>query len=351
MKKTAAMILLCAMLFACAPICASAAEFTAPTVTGNAQIYMPENQNSFGRDLLKIIGSALRNLRPDITDALRACISLIAAVILISVLHTFTGNSKKLTELVGTIIVAAILTGPANALIRLGVSTVSQISNYGMLLLPTLTAALAAQGGVTRSAALYAGTAAFDAVLTGVINKMVVPLIYIFLSISIADRAIDSEALANLKKLIKWFMTWCLKIIIYVFTGYISITGVVSGTVDASALKVTKLAISGSVPVVGGLISDASETILVSAGIMKNSAGIYGVFAVIAILIEPFCRIGIQYLILKATAAICGIFGEKRTCGMIEDFSGAMGTLLAMTGIVSLLFLISVVCFMKGVSA
>lgn len=350
MRKTVTTLFLCILLLACTPICASATEFTAPPVTGDAQIYMPENQDTFGKDFLKILSTALQNLRPDIADALRSCTCLIAAAILISILHTFTGSTKKLTELVGTIFVAGILTGPANTLIRLGVSTVSQISNYGMLLLPTLTAALAAQGGATRSAALYTGTAVFDAILTGVINKMIVPLIYIFLCISVADRAIGSEALANLKKLIKWFTTWTLKIIIYVFTGYISITGVVSGTVDASALKVTKLAISGSVPVVGKLVSDASETILVSAGIMKNSAGIYGVLAVVAILIEPFCKIGIQYLILKATAAICGIFGEKRTCGLMEDFSSAMGLLLAMTGIVSLLFLISVVCFLKGVS-
>ena len=82
---------------------------------------------------------------------------------------------------------------------------------------------------------------------------------------------------------------------------------------------------------------------------MKNAAGIYGILALLAILLRPFLKIGIHYLLLKATAAVCSVFGSKSTVGLIEDFSAAMGLLLAMTGSVCLLLLISTVCFMKGV--
>ena len=88
---------------------------------------------------------------------------------------------------------------------------------------------------------------------------------------------------------------------------------------------------------------------LVSAGVMKNAAGIYGILAVLAVFLEPFLRIGIHYLMLKATASVCAIFGSGRMTGLIEDFSSAMGLLLAMTGATCLLLLISTVCFMKGV--
>ena len=74
-----------------------------------------------------------------------------------------------------------------------------------------------------------------------------------------------------------------MKIVLYAFTGYIGFTGVVSGTTDAMAMKAAKLTISGAVPVVGGILSDASEAVLVSAGIMKNAAGVYGILAVLAI--------------------------------------------------------------------
>ena len=94
----------------------------------------------------------------------------------------------------------------------------------------------------------------------------------------------------------------------------------------------------------------ASESILISAGVMKNAAGIYGILAVLSLSIEPFLKIGLHYMILKATSILCTAFGTKTAVTLIEDFSGAMGLLLAMTGAMCLLVLISTVCFMKGVS-
>jgi stage III sporulation protein AE len=136
--------------------------------------------------------------------------------------------------------------------------------------------------------------------------------------------------------------------VLYIFTGYMSITGVISGTADAAAVKAAKLTISGVVPVVGGILSDASETVILSAGIMKNAVGIYGLLAVAAMWITPFLTIGAQFLMLKLTAAVCGVFGVKEASDLIADFSAAMGLVLAMTGAVCFFLLVSIVCFMKG---
>ena len=46
-----------------------------------------------------------------------------------------------------------------------------------------------------------------------------------------------------------------------------------------------------------------------------------------AIFAGPFLKIGVQYLLLKITAAVCGVFGCKRPVEMIRDFSGVMGAL------------------------
>jgi stage III sporulation protein AE len=138
--------------------------------------------------------------------------------------------------------------------------------------------------------------------------------------------------------------------VVYIFTGYISVTGIVSGATDAMTLKATKLTISGVVPMVGNILSDASEAVLVSAGLMKNAVGIYGLLAMLAIGIGPFIQLGAQYLLLKVTAGISDMFGTKKIAAIIKDFSTAMGLMLAMTGALCLIFLISTICFMKGVS-
>ena len=327
---------------------ASALEITAPEVPKSGEEYMPEKTDSFGDGFFELLQSVLLHLHPDLAEASQVCLSVAAAVMIVSVLRTFSGGIKMAADMAGTTAIAAVLLLNTNSMIRLGAETVAELSEYGKLLYPVMAAAMAAQGGVTASAALYTGTAIFDAVLSSLISNLMVPMVYLFLALAAANSAAGEDLLKKMRDLLKNAMSWCLKTVLTVFTTYMSITGVVSGTTDAAALKATKVTISSVVPVVGGILSDASEAVLVSAGALKNTAGIYGILAVLAVFLEPFLRIGSHYLILKATAAVCGIFGSKEMTGLIEDFSTAMGLLLAMTGSVCLLLLISTVCFMKG---
>lgn len=346
MRRIILLILIAGLLV----IPVNAMEFTAPNVPDGAEEYMPEDTETFAEGLWYIIKTAISKLQPSIAEAAGVCLSLIAVTLLVSILQGATGSAKMPVLLSGTIGISLLFILPANSLIALGTETVWQLCEYGKLLLPVLTAALAAQGGVTTSAALHGGTAVFNAVLSTVISNLINPLIYIYLCLCIACSAVSQSLLKKLRDFVKWGMIWCLKTLLYVFTGYLSITKVISGTVDASSVKAAKLAISGAVPLVGSLISDASETILISAGLMKNAAGTYGLLAALSVWIGPFLKIGCQYILLKITAAVCAVIGNKEHSDLISDFSGAMGFLLAMTGTACLLLLVSTVCFMKGVS-
>lgn len=340
-------LMLVLLLILAVPV--SALEITAPEVPESGAALMPREPETFGQGLLKILKDAIGLIHPDLKEAGGVCLGIIAAALMVSVVQSIHGSGKNTAELVGAVTIAAMLLGSTNSLIHLGVDTIGEISEYGKLLLPVMTSALAAQGGVTTSTALYAGTALFDSVLTALILRLLVPMIYLFLVMSVANGATGEDLLKKYRDFMKWLMSWSLKIILYVFTGYMGITGVISGTTDAATLKAAKLTISGAVPVVGGILSDASEAVLVSAGLVKNAAGIYGILAILAVYLGPFLKIGAHYLLLKATAAVCGVFGSKRITALIGDFSVAMGLLLAMTGSVCLMQLISTVCFLKGV--
>ena len=325
-------------------------ETDAPEVPESGRVYMNDEPENFTQGLLKILSNAVGDLQPNLLEAGRTCFGLIATVVLLSVVQSVRGENTQTIRLVGTVIIGYLLFHSANSMIRLGENTVKEVNDYGKLLLPALTGTLAAQGAVTSSAALYTGTAFFNSLLGALVASVIVPLLYIYLVLCLACNALAEGTLEKLKDLTKWLMTWLLKTALYIFTGYLGITGVVSGSVDAAAMKATKLTISGMVPVVGGILSDASETVLVSARMIRNSVGVYGLLAVIAIWIGPFIKIGAQYLLLKLTWAICGAFGAKENVKLIGDFSGGMGLLLGMTGTVCMLVLVSTVCFMRCVN-
>lgn len=324
-------------------------QIIAPAVPATGAERMPDHAESFGEGLWQILQSALGAIHPDLAEASGISMSIIAVILLISVVRLIPGNSAKTPELIGAVGIGTILLQSTNSLIHLGIQTIEELSSYGKLLLPVMTSALAAQGGITSSTALYAGTALFNSVLTSLLITLLRPMVYIFLVLSIANAALGEEILKKMAGFVKWLSIWILKTILYIFTGYMGITGVISGTTDAAALKAAKLTISGVVPVVGGILSDASEAVLVSAGVVRNAAGIYGILAILALFVSPFLRIGCHYLIVRLTGAVCAVFGVKRCTELVSDFSAAMGLLLAMTGSVCLLQLISTVCFLKGV--
>lgn len=341
--------LLAVMLLVSLAVPVSAVEISAPEVPEFAAARMPADTSSFPDALTELFRKALGQVRPDLQEAGGISSVVVCAGMLLSVLQGFSGSAKRWVQGAGGLLVASVLLSGTNSLVRLAAGTVQELGDYGKLLLPVMTAAMAAQGGAVTSTALYTGTAFFDMILSSLISKLMIPAVYLFLALSVASAAGEEALLKKLREMIRGFIGWSLKAILTVFTTYMSITGAVSGTTDAVALKATKMTISTVVPVVGGILSDASETVLVSAALVKNTAGVYGILAILAVFLTPFLTIGVHYLLMKLTAALCGILGSGRLTDMTEAFSTAMGLLLAMTGSVCVLQLVSTICFLKGI--
>ena len=342
--------LLFGILFALSlSIPASASEIQAPEVPESAMDIMPENTDSFGNALVELLRKGILLIQPELDGALRTCSGILICALLYSILPIL---SEKLTEpmaVAWSVALGTVMLQRTGTMIGHAADALRQICDYGKLLCPVLTTALAAQGGITASAALYTGTIAFITLLSILVSRLLIPLVYIFLLFSVAGSAIGEGFFRNLADGIKHLLTWLLKTLLIVFTTYMSVTGVVSGTTDAAALKTAKVTLSSVVPVVGGILSDASESVLVSMGILKNAAGIYGILAVLALFMGPFVKVGVQYLLLKGSAALCSLFGDKRISSLVGDFSTAMGLLVAMVAAGCVLILISTVCYLKGI--
>ena len=327
----------------------NAAEFTAPEVPAQAEKYFPESRSTFVGDFWQIFKNVIADIRPEIADAAGICLRVISIILIGTFIRENTGCVRKTINLVQVVGISVILFESSRSMLLLGIETVKEILEYNKLFTPVMTGALAAQGGITSSTGLYIGTMVFNAVLGSVMNHFLVPMLYAYIAVCIAGCAVGENLLNHIKNFLKWLMSWTLKIIIYIFTGYMSITSVVSSSADAAAIKATKLTISGVVPIVGNVISDASDAVLGSAAVIKNSAGVYGLLAVSAIFLAPFLRVGVHYLLLKLTAALCAMFDQNTGIALVDNYGVVMGYVLAMIGLACLLSLISTVCFMKGV--
>ena len=209
-------------------------------------------------------------------------------------------------------------------------SALDGISVFSATLQPVLAAALSMGGSaVTATTLQVASMFAFDLVLR-LIEGLLVPAVCVYLAVTVVDAAAGNGVLRGLAEGIGSLSAGALKLILTLFTAYLAVAGGVSGNVDRVALKTAKFAVSGAVPVVGGVMSDAAETVLSGAVLLRGSVGVFGMICVTAICLAPFVRAGACYLCFKAGAALLSPLCSDSLRRLLSGIGTGFGLLLGM---------------------
>lgn len=307
----------------------------------------PEPGQDLATGLGQIISGAISDSGSALRQAVSVCFQIMAIVLLSSALRGFSdGNSAYALELAGVLAVGMCCLGRFTGYYSTAAETVDSMSAFSGFLFSALAATTAATGAVGTSGALYAITAAVCGAMSRVLQSVFLPAISGYIVLMLAHHALGDGGLSTAADMVKQLITMGLKLSVIGFTAYLSLTGVVSGSADSAAVKAAKLTISSTVPVVGSMIADASETLLVSAGLIRSGVGIFGMLGVLAVSIGPFLETGLGYLSLKCTAALTAAVGEKQLSSLISALAGAMGLIAALSGVCTVLILISCVAFM-----
>lgn len=282
--------------------------------------------------------------------SMRSAAALIAAVLLCSLAGVFAeGEGERWAGLCGVLAVSGIALGDAHSFIGRGSALLFDISAFSKSLLPCLAATAAASGRASAGAAKYAATALFMDVGITASQRLLLPLVYIYVGASIAAAALESEALSSAAKLLKWVCCTATTLIMTAFTAYFSLTGAIAGAADAAAAKAAKTAISAALPVVGGMISDAAGTVLAGASLLRGAVGVYGLCVVCCLCAAPFLALGLQYLLYKAASAVALGFADKRLGSLIAELGGAFGLVLGLVGAAAFMLFFSIISMVKAV--
>ena len=281
-----------------------------------------------------------------VRGALTGGVLLLAVALLCSCIDPLwerQGTGFNAVHLAGALGIAALAGGDISTLTGLGREALSQMDEFSKVLLPVLTATAAAGGNPTGAAMRQVATLFAADLLLTVTDRLLLPMIYGFLALSLVGAVTGNPGLKRVAALLKWTVVTVLSVLLMAFVGYLLASRAIAGTVDAAAIKVARFAISGAVPVVGGILADASEAILAGAGILRNAVGVFGMLAVLAICITPFLQMGVHYLVYKAASALASVLADNTLAGLIRDIGSAFALLLGLTAAAALLLLCSIV--------
>lgn len=250
-------------------------------------------------------------------------------------------TSPNFVPIAGALAITLIAAGNMRSLIGLGIDTIEQLDIFAKALLPTLAAAVAASGGLISAGVRQVATVFCTNLLISLIHNILLPLVYCYIAVAAMDAMLPHARLKKVSEGIRKAVTWILTGSLILFTGYLTMSGGITGSADALSAQLVRSTIATAVPVVGGIISDATGTVLAGAGVLKNGVGIFGMLSVLAICLLPFLRLAVQYLLYKLTAFFSSTVGTESMVNLIDALGSAFGLVLGMVGTCALLLLIS----------
>ena len=298
--------------------------------------------------LLSEGGSFLREtaataLRDALNRSLHGAATLMLLGVLCGALTVRGGKedgAQEYVPLCGVLCAALLSAGDFETLMGLGARTVEELSVLSKVLLPVVASAMAA-GGLAGTGSVWQVTALFaSGLLTDLIQSVLLPLVYCYLALCAADAVLPGGRLRPLSETLQKGTGWTLTALLTVYSVFLTLSGVLTGSADRTALRMTKLA-TGAVPVVGGVLSDAAESVLAGASALRSTLGTLGVLGVLAVSLAPLLRMAVQYVLCRAAAFVCAVTGCEELKRFVECLATACSLVLAMTAGSALLLTVS----------
>lgn len=312
-----------------------------------------DDVSSADKSLKGLMTSLKDNALSSFRQTQKRAAEVIIVALICSILSIFdvTDGTPDFIHLCACAAITLICVGSMGSYLDTAAEAMNELSLFSKAALPAMCTASAACGMVGSAAAKYAASALYMDIFITVGQNIIIPIIYAYIAVIIAQSAFDNPSLAGIAKLLKWGCTSIMTLFTLVFIVYLSISSAIASSTDAVTVKLAKTAMSAALPVVGGIISDAASSIVAGAEVIKNTIGVFGLVAVLGICISPFALFGINYLVYKLSAVIVSAFSTSRISALINGISGAFAMLLALIGSCGIFIFISIMSCIKAVSA
>lgn len=305
------------------------------------------------------LGGLWSRVKKEFAGVFTRSLSCIGVVLVVSVMgaivSSLQGNTlkkaPKYIDALSAVAISAAASGNINTFIGMSEKAISDMKDFSNVLFPTLAASVAASGSPVGAVVRHSASVLFSSTFISIISAVLIPLLYTYIASATANAAIGNLSIGKICSFLEWLITGSLKIVLTVFLAYISISGFVASTSDMAGAK-TISAISNAIPVVGGILSNATGAVLSGAKVLKNAIGIFGLISVMAICLSPCLVLSINYFVFKAASAILTPICEVKCGELIGKIGTAFGIMLAITASCALLLFIAIIScmFAMGIS-
>ena len=138
------------------------------------------------------------------------------------------------------------------------------------------------------------------------------------------------------------FIKWGLGLLMTVYVALLAICGF-SGATQAGAIsKTVKYAIASFIPMVGGVLAESAESVLLSMSLIRNAVGITGIIAVLFLSVTPLLNLLATSVIFRLVASIAEPASDKRIIKLVSGFASSISLIFSILLAVCVMLIISI---------
>ena len=293
----------------------------------------PDNNGILNVSAESLLDVLWNTVSGELTKPLKMLASLSGVIILMALADTMRDSASKsggeAFRIVGVLAGAGMMTGYISECVISAATTVEAVSTFMLTFIPVFAGIVAINGQITTATIYNAVLIGASQVFSQLCTMFIMPMSSAILGISAAGSVNGDLHIDRLAELIKKIVFWGLSLLVTLFVGLLSLQSFVTVSADNVTMKAAKFAVSTTIPIVGGAVSEALSTVKSTMGIMKGSIGTFGMISgalvILPSLVSAFCF----KLALFIAGAVSDLFGTKALTELIKSGECVMSIVIA----------------------
>ena len=272
--------------------------------------------------------------------------SILGVMLLCSLISAIkaTDNENSLStvfSLVSTLAVCGIAVAPIVKCIISTSETIKSAGNFMLAFIPVFTGIVTTQGKPVTGIVYHTSLFTLIQIIMRIAGVFLIPLLGIYLALSITGSLGGKMNLTSVSSMIKKTLLWTLGILLTIFIGLFMVQTFVSSSADNVATRTAKFMVSGFIPIVGGAISEALNTINGCLGLLKSTVGAFGIIAVLFTMLPSIISVILYKTALSIGAAAGEMLAIEKIPGLLKSINDALSILLGMLVFTTVLLIAS----------
>jgi stage III sporulation protein AE len=295
-------------------------------------------------NMLKTVMNSLQSAAEAPLKAVAAVLGILLVCALLNTLKNSFGEKslQNVFDVVSALCIASVIIVPVSQCVSFCAQTITQSSDFMLTFLPVYTALASVSGHPASAIAFQSLLLVASEALTQIASTTFVPMVDIYLGFCVVGAVSPGVNISGIASFVKNTVTWGLGLCMTIYVGILTIQGLISNAADNVTMKAAKFVVEGAVPVIGGAISDAMNTVISCAGLLKTAVGAYAIVVFILAFLPPVLECFIWLIAADFSLAVADILGISNMSGMLKAFKEALKLLLALVLVSALAMIVSV---------